>query len=85
MPHYEELLEDPAETIVNRDVTCITPQTPVTRALALLLAQGVHALPVVDSQERYVGFISQDEVIDSLTRLSQGFYSNLERPNSKIA
>jgi|SRR3972149_912551 len=85
MPHYEELLEDPVESIVNREVTFLSPQTPVTRALALLLTQGVSCLPVVDPEGRFLGVVSQDEVIDALTRLSRGFYSNLEIPHSKIA
>lgn len=85
VPHYEELLDDPVEAIVNREIIPVTPEMPVTRALALFLTQGTICLPVVDSGGMFLGIVSQDDIIDCLNHLSAGLYSNFERPDSKIA
>ena len=48
-----------AEDIMTRDVVTITPTCKLNEAVELMLERRVSGLPVVDSQQRLVGIISE--------------------------
>jgi CBS domain-containing protein len=48
-----------AEEIMTRDVVTVTPTCKLNEAVELMLERRVSGLPVVDSQQRLVGIISE--------------------------
>lgn len=65
-PNYTKLLEDEVRDVMNRTVLTITPDTPLTRVLDLMVETKLRSLPVVDSQMRLLGIISREDVIKKL-------------------
>jgi CBS-domain-containing membrane protein len=52
-----------ARDIMTRLVCTVEPATPVARVATLLLEHGISAVPVVDSERRVVGIVSEGDLI----------------------
>ena len=52
-----------ARDIMTRDVVSITPDTPVRRIAAILVEQGISAVPVVDETGLPIGVVSEGDLI----------------------
>ncbi|KAJ2480555.1 cell separation during budding [Coemansia sp. RSA 2131] len=59
-----QLLDTSLDTLglVTRDVVCVSPDTPVLKALSLLESHRVSSLPLVDNEQRLVGSLSLSDV-----------------------
>jgi len=54
------------EQIMRTPVTCRGPSTPLDEVAGLIIESGVHAMPVVDGDERVIGIVSTTDIIRSL-------------------
>lgn len=55
-----------AADVMTADVAIVSPETPLHTAARLLLAQGLPALPVVDSMGRVIGVLSEHDLTGRL-------------------
>ncbi|MBN1813876.1 MAG: DUF190 domain-containing protein, partial [Anaerolineae bacterium] len=53
----------PVSDLMSREVRAMTPDTPVTEAVELLLGQDYRALPVVDENRRIVGILTDGDIL----------------------
>jgi CBS domain-containing protein len=56
------------ERLMRSPVISATPETSITEAAERMVEAGVHALPVVDREERVLGLVTTTDVIRSLLR-----------------
>lgn len=67
VPHYDEIMEQTAETVMTRDPVCVSPQLPLSRLLQKMVEMRAKSLPVVDDG-RLVGIIAREDVLRVLRR-----------------
>ena len=67
IPHYEEIMEQPAWSVMTTDPVTVAPELPLTRLLELLVELQTKSLPVVQDG-RLVGIISRENVLKALRR-----------------
>ncbi|MBU0609461.1 MAG: DUF190 domain-containing protein [Armatimonadetes bacterium] len=53
----------PVSDLMSREVRAMTPDTPLAKAVELLLGQDYRALPVVDEQRRVVGILTDGDLL----------------------
>jgi CBS domain-containing protein len=58
-----------ARDILTRPVVSVRPETPLHEAIALLTDHGFAALPVVDTQNRVVGILSESDALAAASAL----------------
>lgn len=58
----DEIFELPAEKIMSRSITTVTPNTPILRAQSLMFINKIGRLPVIDSRKNLVGIIAQGDI-----------------------
>lgn len=66
-PHYDEIMEQPAEAVMTREPLCVTPDLPLSRLLQKLVELRTKSFPVVEG-ERLVGIVSREDVLKALRR-----------------
>jgi CBS domain-containing protein len=66
IPHYEELMNRKVESIMTREVIFVHPDTPLPRALQLMVELKSKSLPVVDDHYQLQGMISRGDIIQTL-------------------
>lgn len=71
IPHYDEIVELPAESIYTRDPLTTEPDEPVTRVLDRMVRTRVKSFPVVTGR-RVVGIVSREDVLGALRRAAAG-------------
>jgi len=54
----------PVSSIMTRDVTAVTPDTPARRLIELLLHQLFKAVPVIDDERHVIGIITEDDLLE---------------------
>ena len=59
---FDQSSEATVADVMTADVTVVSPETPLHTAARLLLAQGLPALPVVDSTGRAIGVLSEHDL-----------------------
>jgi len=67
VPHYHEIMEQTAETIMTHDPVSVEPQLPLSRLLQKLVEMRTKSLPVVENG-RLVGIIAREDVLKALRR-----------------
>ena len=67
VPHYDEIMEQPAATVMSRDPISVAPQLPLSRLLQKLVEMRTKSLPVVENN-RLVGIIAREDVLKALRR-----------------
>ncbi len=70
-PPYEELMAQPVEGFMSRDVATVTPRAPLTRVLQKMIDAQVKSFPVLDG-EALVGIVAREDVLDGLRRAVSG-------------
>jgi CBS domain-containing protein len=63
---FDQSSEATVADVMTTDVTVVSPETPLQTAARLLLAQGLPALPVVDSRDGMVGVLSEHDLTGRL-------------------
>lgn len=67
IPHYDEIMEQPAWSVMTTEPVTVSPELPLTRLLELLVDLQAKSLPVVQ-EERLVGIVSREDVLRALHR-----------------
>ncbi|MDS4041299.1 MAG: CBS domain-containing protein [Candidatus Competibacter sp.] len=67
VPHYDEIMEQTAETVMTRDPVTVSPQLPLSRLLQKLVELRAKSLPVVEDG-RLVGIIAREDVLKTLRK-----------------
>lgn len=57
----KEIKNDPIDNFFIRDVISVSPETPIMTAGAIMLARGIHRLPVVENN-KIVGIVSREDI-----------------------
>jgi CBS domain-containing membrane protein len=70
---------------MSRDVATVTPETPLEDALTLLRKHSIKALPVVDSERRVIGILTQTDLVDRAASLRAGFGALFRRSGGAVA
>jgi CBS domain-containing protein len=52
-----------AADIMTKSVICVRPSTPVSEIAALLLKNGISAVPVLADDDRILGIVSEDDLL----------------------
>jgi CBS domain-containing protein len=67
VPHYEEAMAHTAEEFMTGDPVTVSPDTPLTRVLELLVRTRYKSFPVV-REDRLVGIIAREDLLRALRR-----------------
>ncbi len=59
----EDPLDQPVSQVMRREVTTVSPETPVDQLVTLLLKRGHRSLPVVDAQGHLLGIITDGDLL----------------------
>jgi CBS domain-containing protein len=66
-----EIKDDVIEKFFSHDIITVTPDTFIMQAGAMLIAKGIHRMPVVDDKGKIVGIISRGDIFRKV--LSKNF------------
>jgi Mg/Co/Ni transporter MgtE len=70
MAHFQRLLREPPSTLVSgvcdTDIEPIGPDTPLAEVTSHLATYNLVATPVVDEDDRLLGAVTVDDVLDHL-------------------
>ncbi len=66
-PHYDEIMERPAESVMTRAPETVTPELPLSRVLEKLVEFHIKSFPVMNG-EKLAGIISREDVFAALRR-----------------
>jgi CBS domain-containing protein len=67
IPHYDDIMGQPAKTVMLREPVTVTPDLPLSRVLQRLVEMRIKSFPVVEG-DRLVGIISREDVLAALRR-----------------
>lgn len=62
-------LEVAVETIMTREVICVSPQTSLAEMLSLVNSHDINRLPVTEAGKRVVGLVSRTDLLNVLSTL----------------
>lgn len=71
IPPYEEIVQQPASSVMSEAVDSVTPLTPLTRVLEKLVTTKLKSYPVLD-EGRLVGIVSREDVLRALRAAAEG-------------
>ena len=71
IPPYEEIMARPVRTVMNTSPRSLTPETPLTRVLRLMLETRFKSFPVI-SEDKLVGMTAREDVLRALGRAAAG-------------
>jgi CBS domain-containing protein len=71
VPHYEEVIRQPAEAVMTREFASTGPRVPLTRALQAMIDARTKSLPVLQ-QDRLVGIVAREDVLRAVHRAAAG-------------
>ena len=57
------MAEATAKDVMTMDITCISPDTSVRHAAAIMLARRVSGLPVIDNEGRLAGILTEGDLM----------------------
>jgi CBS domain-containing protein len=63
----EEIKDHLVESFMTKEVMTVTPETPIMSTGALMLARGIHRLPVMENDE-IVGLVSREDIYRRIFR-----------------
>ena len=66
VPHYDELMERTVADVMTAAVVDVDADSPLTRALQLMVERRARSFPVVDRDGVLVGVISRDDIMRAL-------------------
>lgn len=82
-----EVLDSPVSEIMNKNLTTITPETPIMNAQSFMLINDFSHLPVVDKRNNLLGMVSQGDIFrrlikDEVPRLEKEKYADFVKEHS---
>jgi len=72
LPRFEEVMREPVERVMSRDVTTVRPRTPLTRVIAKLVDTRSKSFPVLDDEDRLLGVVAREDVMRALQKATGG-------------
>jgi CBS domain-containing protein len=72
LPRFEEVMREPVERVMSRDVTTVRPRTPLTRVIAKLVDTRSKSFPVLDDDDRLLGIVAREDVMRALQKATGG-------------
>lgn len=66
LPHYDQLMLTTVDKVMTENVIDVRPETPMTRALQLMLGLKARSLPVLDGTGAPVGMLSRQDIVRAL-------------------
>ena len=66
VPPYKQLLEDSAKDIMNKTMITLSPETPLTRVLELMVETKLRSFLVTDPERKLLGIISREDIISEM-------------------
>ncbi|MCX6740019.1 MAG: CBS domain-containing protein [Candidatus Parcubacteria bacterium] len=63
-----EIKDDKIEKFFSREIVTVSPDTLIMKAGALLVAKGIHRMPVVDEKGKIVGIISRGDIFGEVLK-----------------
>lgn len=67
VPHYDDIMQQPAESVMLCEPVTVSPDLPLSRVLQRLVEMRIKSFPVVEG-DRLVGIISREDVLAALRR-----------------
>ena len=88
----EDPLDQPVSQVMRREVTTVSPETPVDQLVTLLLKRGHRSLPVVDAQGHLLGIITDGDLLrrsgeavrPGLLRRLAGLFTSRGEPSTPL-
>lgn len=68
-----EIKNDSIEKFFSHEIVTVTPETLIMKAGAMLIAKGIHRMPVVDDKGRIVGIISRGDIFSEVLKRNFDF------------
>ena len=66
VPHYNELMSQPAAEIMTEAVVDVDPTSPLTRVLQLMVSLKTRSFPVIGAEGQLEGIISREDLMRAL-------------------
>lgn len=70
VPHYDDIMEQTAESVMTRDPISVPPDLPLSRLLQQLLERRNKSFPVT-KEGRLLGIVAREDVLKALRRATQ--------------
>ena len=70
LPRFEDVMREPVERVMSRDVYTVRPRTPLTRVIAKLVDTRSKSLAVLDDDDRVIGVVAREDIMRALQKTS---------------
>jgi CBS domain-containing protein len=77
LPPYDEIMRRPVSSVMVREPAVVQPHTRLMRVLVKMIAMRNKSFPVVDANDRLVGVVAREDLMQALRRARAG-----EKPGS---
>ena len=71
VPHYDEIMVQPIETVLTKDPLCVSPETPLTRVVQHMIETKYKSFPVIEDGH-VVGMVAREDIMKALRKAAQG-------------
>jgi len=68
LPRFEDVMRQPVETVMSRDVYTVRPRTPLTRVIAKLVDTRSKSFPVLDDDDHVIGIVAREDLMRALQK-----------------
>lgn len=68
LPRFEDVMRQPVERVMSRDVYTVRPRTPLTRVIAKLVDTRSKSFPVLDDDDRVIGVVAREDLMRALQK-----------------
>lgn len=72
LPPYDEIMRRPVSSVMARQPVTVQPRTPLTRVIQKMIETRNKSFPVVDPDDRLVGIVAREDVMQALRRAQAG-------------
>ncbi len=72
LPRFEDVMRQPVERVMSRDVYTVRPRTPLSRVISKLVDTRSKSFPVLDDDDRLIGIVAREDVMRALQKSANG-------------
>jgi CBS-domain-containing membrane protein len=72
LPCFEDVMHQPVERVMSREVYTVRPRTPLSRVISKLVDTRSKSFPVLDDDDRLIGIVAREDVMRALKNSSDG-------------